>query len=144
MAYFGGYPGRAAIIQEVRSDPDVHALCTVGNILWFIFGKHIHCNIMSKVSGGDWGYKPLSEASSPVYYSCPLKYLDMVPEENPEWRQKVREYHANARRKLEIGHWYEYSGDRIVQITVLQPVLGRIDGELYRLSRQNIGACLTA
>ena len=142
MAYFGGYPSRAAIIQEVKSDPDVHGHCTVGNVLWFIYGKHIQCNVMSR-AGSTWGYKPLGEVSGPVYYSCPLAYLDRMPEENPVWRQKVRDYHANKRRKLQIGHWYEY-GSQIVRIDCLNPLVGRIDGTLCNLRKQSVGACLTA
>lgn len=143
MAYFGGYPSRAAILDEVKGDPDVHGYCTVGNILWFIYGKLILCNIMSKTGSSNWGYRPLCESEQPMYYSCPLAYLDKTPEVSPQWRQKVREYHAKAKRRLEIGHWYEYSHDRVVQITVLTPVCGRINGDLYRLDRQNIGDCLT-
>ena len=51
----------------------------------------------------EWGYKDMSEACGPFYYSCPLKYLDLVPLDryggNSSWRQQVREHHARQREK---------------------------------------------
>jgi hypothetical protein len=45
----------------------------------------------------------MSEQVHPYYYSCPLAYLDMVPEVKcEEWRALVREYHANT-QKPKIG-----------------------------------------
>ena len=48
-------------------------------------------------SGGQWGYKPLDESMHPYYYSCPLSYLDLAPEQSAEWRAGVRAYHARRR-----------------------------------------------
>jgi len=46
-----------------------------------------------------WGYKPMEEGMGPFSYSCPLKYLGMVPEvAHQAWRDGVIHYHA--RRKL--------------------------------------------
>lgn len=39
-----------------------------------------------------WGYKPMEEGMHPYFYACPLKYLEMVPEECKEWREGVRAY----------------------------------------------------
>lgn len=40
-----------------------------------------------------WGYKPMEEGVHPYYYSCPLKYLAMVPEvASAEWREGVVNY----------------------------------------------------
>lgn len=33
----------------------------------------------------------------PYYYSCPLSYLDLAPEQSAEWRAGVRAYHARRR-----------------------------------------------
>lgn len=55
-----------------------------------------------------WYYKPLDETMEPHALSCPLGYLDMVPESqfpdttSAEWRASVRAYHETARQK--IGH----------------------------------------
>lgn len=53
-----------------------------------------------------WGYKDLDESCGPCHFSCPLKYLDLVPLDkfggNAEWREAFREYHqhqAEKRRK---------------------------------------------
>lgn len=53
-----------------------------------------------------WGYKDLDESCGPCHFSCPLKYLDLVPLDkfggNAEWREAVRAYHqhqAEKRRK---------------------------------------------
>jgi hypothetical protein len=40
-----------------------------------------------------WGYKALEEAMHPFYYSCPLLFLDLAPEQCPAWRKGVRKYH---------------------------------------------------
>ncbi|MCK5431218.1 MAG: hypothetical protein KAJ03_00670, partial [Gammaproteobacteria bacterium] len=50
---------------------------------------------------GEWGYKPLSEAEHPYYYTCPLSYLKLAPPTSPEWREMVRAHHedVNARRR---------------------------------------------
>jgi len=39
------------------------------------------------------GYKSLAEAEHPYYYSCPLRYLDMAPQQCAAWRGWVRTYH---------------------------------------------------
>lgn len=48
--------------------------------------------------------KQESEAMGPRVLDCPLKYLDMAPEDNAEWRAEVREHHskrneANRRKR---------------------------------------------
>lgn len=53
-----------------------------------------------------WGrsvmaYKDMKESSHPFYYSCPLKYLAMVPVACEEWRKHVVEYHARKRAERE-------------------------------------------
>jgi hypothetical protein len=53
----------------------------------------IGCYLL-KGGRGEAGYKPMDESMGPRYCSCPLAYLDMVPEANREWREKVRAYHA--------------------------------------------------
>ncbi|MDR0779314.1 MAG: hypothetical protein LBF16_01270 [Pseudomonadales bacterium] len=53
------------------------------------FETHIACFL---IEGS--GYKWLSECEHPYYYSCPPEYLDLAPQACPEWRAKVRRYHA--------------------------------------------------
>lgn len=52
-------------------------------------------------SDGDWGYQDMCESMHPFYYSCPLKYLDMVPVACEEWREGVRAY---RQRQIEKRH----------------------------------------
>ena len=63
--------------------------------------RWIGCDLLqySRTDEG-WGYKDLEEASGPYYFSCPLGYLEMVPEvANEQWRQEVREHHARRREQ---------------------------------------------
>jgi len=84
--------------------------CYRGNafsgILWSVVEtqphRFIHCDLMHYINGW-WSYKPMVEADHPLYYSCPKKYLQLVPDGAPhtcaEWREKVREYHELAAQK---------------------------------------------
>lgn len=86
-----------------------HHLC--GNVLWSLSrvtclqaswngleaGEamvFIRCDLLDH-SGGQWGYKSLDESVHPYYYSCPLRYLDLAPEQSAEWRAGVRKFHAD-------------------------------------------------
>ncbi len=52
-----------------------------------------------RYDGTTWGYKDMDESMHPFYYSCPLSYLDMVPERCPEWRAGVRAHAAKVAAK---------------------------------------------
>jgi hypothetical protein len=64
---------------------------------------------------GCWGYKDMSESCGPLYYDCPLSFLDRAPEPNGfnknlldsgrSWRDFVRDYHNDIkqRTKLKVG-----------------------------------------
>lgn len=56
--------------------------------------RHIGCDLIRFDRDGGWGYKDMDESMHPYYYSCPLKYLDMVPVACEKWREGVRKYHA--------------------------------------------------
>lgn len=55
--------------------------------------RFIRCHLLER-SGDTWGCKALEESMHPYYYSCPLSYLDMAPEQSEAWRAGVRAYHA--------------------------------------------------
>lgn len=67
--------------------------------------RWIVCDLLRYVDG-EWGYKDLEESMHPYFYSCPLKYLELVPIEqfggHPEWRGQVHEYHARIAEKRRI------------------------------------------
>lgn len=168
MGSYYGYPNRPALVAELTTrwqsgekymETVAHTLR--GNVLWAVHrwvdaegqvistsddrGGHFIYAYLLQVHGGDWGYKPLEESSGPVYYTCPLKYLDMAAETHPEWREKVRNYHRAKKRTFEIGQWYEYANEGIVRISRINPLCGWLDGTEYRLTHKEwIGECLTA
>lgn len=103
--------------------------------------RFIGCYLLSKHRDGDWGYKPMDESVHPYYFSCPLAYLGMVPEQNKEWREKVREWHNKQNRKLEVGKSYFLNGCRIPEVCIssLKPLRGIYNGHLFRLKKDLIG-----
>ena len=84
--------------------------CTRGNVLWSVwevylqvtghFERYIRCDLMQCDHSIGWGYKDMDESMHPYYYSCPLKYLKMVPKVgNQEWRDNVIQYHKRKQEK---------------------------------------------
>jgi len=95
------------------------------------------------------GCKEIGETMGPSYYSCPLSFLDMVPEPEGEdvkqWRESVRRFHADmaqrARRfkALKIGDTVKLRDGCTpseVVLTSLKPLRGTHDGVLYRVSKR--------
>jgi hypothetical protein len=127
----------------------------VGNVLWTVWehtkdGKaerFIGCDLLAGHNGSGWGYKDMEESMGPCYYSCPLKYLDLVPEpDSPyakEWRTKVREYHARRARAraLKVGETVALVGCRIPEVTItsIRPLRGTYGGRLYRIPATCLG-----
>jgi hypothetical protein len=65
--------------------------------------RWIVCDLLRYQKDYGWGYKDMEESMHPYFYSCPLKYLDLVPIEqfggHAEWRELVRSYHARITEK---------------------------------------------
>lgn len=65
--------------------------------------RWIACDLLRHQRGYGWGYKDMEESMHPYFYSCPLKYLALVPIEqyggHVEWREHVRSYHARITEK---------------------------------------------
>lgn len=87
------------------------AHCTRGNVLWTVWEvfhptftkRFIGCDLLQKLSEG-WAYKDMDEGCHPYYYSCPLPYLEMVPEvASQNWRDEVVAYHKRRSFKLKPG-----------------------------------------
>lgn len=93
----------------------------------------------------EWGYKPMGEESGPNQVTCPLKFLDMVPDPGgfaTGWREKVRRYWASRKmtRKIALGDVYKMTGlgagVTTLEITSLKPLRARANtGVIYRVSR---------
>jgi len=154
---------RAELIRHlIRAEDGAKALhvtlchCVRGNVLWTVrevtpkTGEHgclpgfpqryIGCDLLACRRGFGWGYKDLCERMGPLYYHCPLPYLDMVPEENADWRAAVRAWHARRARPIAIGEIWSLMPScsvRAVEIVSLRPLRGRgrPNGVLYRLTR---------
>ncbi len=65
--------------------------------------RWITCDLLRYQRDNGWGYKDMDESMHPYYYSCPIKYLGMVPTDqyggNAEWRESVRAHHAGKAEK---------------------------------------------
>ena len=119
-----------------------------GNTLWSVLEdtkennkRIIHCAWLRYGGNDGWGYKTCTESALPYDYSCPLKFLDLVPEVTDEtWRKRVRAYHALKTVKLEIGRTYPLLNCRIPAITLtsIKPLRGTYDGGLYRVNRKHL------
>ncbi|GAD24645.1 hypothetical protein [Acidovorax sp. MR-S7] len=118
--YFSSQPRSELIAELVAPQETERVSATViahtlrGNVLWSVVEmtakvEGVHCDLspgqslryircdLLECSGGQWGYKPLDESMHPYYYSCPLSYLDLTPEQSAAWREGVRTYHAHRR-----------------------------------------------
>ena len=126
MGWYYSRQTRAQLIQELiqpqEGEPahyQVIAHTLHGNVLWSVvritakeagaFGldvgestTFIRCDLLQG-SGNDWGYKPLEETMHPYYYSCPLHYLDMAPEQCRDWRDGVRAHHAQRHARKSVA-----------------------------------------
>ena len=95
---------------------------------------------------GNWGYKDVTESMGPLSYSCPLKFLDMVPQSESEyaagWREKVRAYWAKKNIKLTLGARVilrESCKPNRLTVTSVKPLMGRSDnGTTFRIPRRYI------
>lgn len=65
--------------------------------------RWITCDLLRYQKDAGWGFKDMDESMHPFYYSCPIKYLDLVPVDqyggNPEWREGFQEYHARQKER---------------------------------------------
>ena len=90
------------------------AHCLRGNVLWSVVEytftdgtpprRYLGCDLLQNGGGSGWGYKPMDEADGPCYYSCPLKYLNWVPDiANQAWRDAVIRQARLQRLQVEVG-----------------------------------------
>lgn len=141
--------------EERRWETIAH--CVRGNILWSVVEitykddrpsrRFIVCYLLRSSQGDGWGYKYMEESVHPYYYSCPLKYLDMAPVADAEWRTKVHNHHGTRNRRLEKGQKVAIVGNDHVPWVIIQslrPLLGEYDGRTYRVPRRMLGDVLTA
>lgn len=125
-----------------------------GSVLWTVWEvadisgnrqRFIGCDLLGTHGGAGYGYKDMSESMHPYQYSCPLKFLDMVPVACEEWREGVRKFHArNAAkraRKFSVGDVVELVPNckpPRVTITSVKPMRGEYEGRLYKISPRHV------
>lgn len=128
-----------------------------GNELWSVWEKKSkktgsveRCIVLdllghSRDFGGCWGNKNMDESMGPYYYNVPQKFLDMVPERNPEWRKQVQAHRdqkknqAAKKRSVQVCQkWKLRDGCNppVVQIIVVSPkfIIGEYLGKSYRIA----------
>ncbi|MDR2452366.1 MAG: hypothetical protein LBE85_11505 [Candidatus Accumulibacter sp.] len=118
MGWLFSHQSRPALIAELikpqeseRASAKVIAHALRGKVLWSVVEvtakvagefpnlapgesrRYIQCDLLKGGSNG-WGYMSMDESMHPFYYSCPLSYLDMAPEQSREWREGVRAHHG--------------------------------------------------
>lgn len=111
MGWLYGWDSKRDIIQHLTKDEEncitLHK-CLRGNVLWSVVqvrktsDKFIACFLLQK-NDGQWGYKDMEESMHPYYYTCPIAYLDEVPEACAAWRAIVRAEAAKRAVKLKVG-----------------------------------------
>lgn len=107
--------------------------------------RFIRCDLMrySRHDNG-WGYKDMTESMHPYYYSCPLSYLNLAPEENREWREGVREYWKRQRRiqAIKIGDVVRLRDCKVPEVTLTHKTkdgwIGQYGDSYYRVPKNHI------
>ena len=65
--------------------------------------RWIQCDLLRCQRDYGWGYKDIEESLGPYYFSCPKKYLAMVPIDqfggNAEWRKQDALHHQRSAEK---------------------------------------------
>lgn len=104
--------------------------------------KQIVLFLLSK-QDGHWGYKDITEAQGPFYFSCPQKYLKETPVQNQNWRDGVGLFHTQKtlQRNLRLGATvvlHNAVPNEFV-ISCLKPLKGiASNGKEYKLVRSGV------
>lgn len=148
---FGYHQTRKDLIERLTtSEPHNGLACLAhavrGNVLWTVWEKtpddggpqrrFIGCDLMAS-DKGSWGYKGLCESMELCYYTCPLKFLDMVPPTSEAWREQVRAHHAAMNRRFYPGDVVSFRGLSIPEATIVGKTgrswIGEYRGIRYKL-----------
>jgi len=136
--------------EETRDGFTIRTLAHAlrGPVLWTVqesgepgnVRRFVGCYLLRRTKH-EAGYKPMDESMGPVDVSCPLSFLDMVPDPGgyaTEWRAKVRAYHARVNRKLRVGDVVKLRSRDVPEVTVttLRPLRGVFHGVTYRVPRR--------
>lgn len=125
------------------------AKCVKGSTLWAVHEyavdrggykaghRFIACYLMGADQGW-WGSKDMDESCGPCEVSCPLAYLDMVPDPGgyaTAWRGRVRAHHAKAAtfnglkvgQKVRLKPGCAVNGEPLVELEIssVRPLRGK-------------------
>lgn len=142
-------PTKKDLISHIVKNFDAKAHCVRGNVLWLIAEykdgtECIVCCLMASAGKYHpeecrWGYKDMTESSFPYRYSCPISYLDRVPETCPKWRARVRSEYARKNTRLKVGDIAQLTegyNPAALRITSVRPLRGEsATGYPYRIPR---------
>lgn len=158
--YSPSWPTKAAMIDyctgEALGGPG--AVTTIakairGNVLWTVieYGadsarypkgtRAILCFLLGAEKGYGWGYKDMDESMGPCDLSCPIKFLDMVPDPGgfaTEWRARVRAEAAKRAIPIAVGNRLILRANcrpTSLICTSVNPLRGVADGITYRIRR---------
>lgn len=163
MGWSFGWNSRRELVDHLTKTWDTEQQTTVclkkffsGNNLWTVWERTAKLAPTDKeryialflIQGGNhctegrgygWGYKDISEEMGPCEVSCPLSFLDMVPDPGgyaTAWRARVREHHRIRNQKLVVGQMVQLTNGKVYKITSLRPLRGHDGWNLYRIPRR--------
>jgi hypothetical protein len=167
MGWLYGWKSRDEIVAHLLNEPTTYTTLASKrtseggeSVLWAVHEvavgqekagtKFLVCYLIGyDRRDGTYGYKDMGEECGPCYYSCPLAYLDMVPEPEGEyakaWRTNVREAHAaKAERKRKMSGLKPGETVKLrdgctpseITVTSVKPLRGTHQGVLYRVNEK--------
>jgi len=150
--------------ENVAPNMKTIAKAVRGNVLWAVHEylvdsgtykagtRWIGCYLMGADQGW-WGSKDMDESMGPCEKSCPVKFLDMVPDPGgyaTEWRAKVRALAAKKAVKLQVGSVVKLIpgckvfGDELKELTItsVRPLEGQVGFTRIHIRRSLIAEVL--
>lgn len=136
--------------------------CCRGNVLYALYEttrgdgitqKWICVVQMQRGQDDSWGYKDVDESMGPIYFDCPVSYLDdadpPINESAAEWREAVRARAAaralhNAKRP-KVGEVWTCRGATCKKVRITEAKGARIvalnltGGGLFRIPKRLLG-----
>jgi hypothetical protein len=104
---------------------------------------------------GWWGYKDMDESMGPTDASCPMSYLNMVPDPGgyaTAWRERVKAHHEKAAKfnglkigtKVKLRAGITLAGSPLTEATIasVRPLRATSGFLNFRLSKKHIDAIL--
>lgn len=144
MGWLGGFESIGEIKNQVLREQSNYkildsASTNYGRHLWVVYqhpkGYKFIALFLIEKRGGSYAYKDMDESMGPCVSDCPIRMLDAVPPldgYSPEWRERVRKYHAKRRQKFSVGEEVMIYGKRYKVIDTIR--------RSYRVQRLSDGA----